>query len=71
MSNNEPSTCDHEVCGQGEREDIAAAVRHELQSRYIVTHHDWHAPLETLLRNREGVAEVFRDSTESVFQIGF
>jgi hypothetical protein len=71
MSDDEPSTCDVAICTAAARRDIASAIRDELQSKFIVTNHQWNRRLETILKARQGVTEVFRDSTASVFEINF
>jgi hypothetical protein len=69
MSDDERFTCDHETCAQAERSDIAAAVAGRLHARYIFTDHQWNPTLESVLRNRAGVTEAFRDSYFSVFRL--
>jgi len=69
MSEDERFTCDHEICTQGERSDIAAAIAGRLHARYIFTDHQCNPTLESVLRNRAGVTEAFRDSYFSVFRL--
>ncbi len=69
MSDDEPSTCGREFCSSAERTDIPQAVRGELGARYILAGHVANPKLETLLRGHDGVKEVFRDASFSIFEL--
>ncbi|HVP00644.1 MAG TPA: hypothetical protein VMT15_21385 [Bryobacteraceae bacterium] len=69
MSDDEPSTCGREFCADAERTDISRAVRDELGARYILAEHIVNPRLEALLRQHEGVQEVFRDASFSIFEL--
>jgi hypothetical protein len=69
MSNDDPFTCDHEVCAPSERLDTATAVGAELRADYLFIVHEWNSKLEATLRNRPDVTEVFRDACCSLYKL--
>jgi hypothetical protein len=70
VSDDETATCPHEHCSDGEREDIATAIRTGLGARYVFTEHAVNPHVEARLLTTPGVTEVYRDSGYSIYRIG-
>ena len=69
ISEDEPGTCDHEFCADADRTDIVSAVRQDLGAQYVLTDHDMNPRLESILRKKTNVTEVYRDAAFSVYRI--
>jgi hypothetical protein len=69
ISEDEPGTCDHETCADTDRTDIVAAVRQDLGAQYVLADHDANPRLESILRGKTNVTEVYRDAAFSVYRI--
>jgi len=72
ISNDETTTCDQEFCeATAQRQDIASAFRTELGTRYVFTEHIANPRLEMILKQTNGVREVYRDDGYSIYHIDF
>jgi hypothetical protein len=69
ISADEPGTCDHETCADSDRTDIVAAVRYDLGAQYVLVGHYANPRLESILRKKTNVTEVYRDAAFSVYRI--
>lgn len=69
ISEDEQGTCDHEFCSGGDRTDIASALREELGARYVLMDHEANPRVESILRTKANVTEVYRDAGFSVYRI--
>jgi hypothetical protein len=70
VSDDETTTCPHEHCSDGERQNIATAIRSGLGARYVFTEHAVNPHVEAQLLTTPGVKEVYRDSGYSIYRIG-
>jgi len=70
VSDDEMFTCPREHCADGEREDIATAVRAGLGARYIFIERAGNPHVEARLLATPGVKEVYRDVGYSIYRIG-
>lgn len=67
ISEDEPGTCDREYCA--DRTDIASALRHDLGAQYVVIDHVLNPRVESVLRQKANIAEVYRDAAFSIYRI--
>ena len=69
LSNDEPTTCTRENCADADRTDIVSTISTVLGARYVVTDHDVNPRVESILRARTNVTEVYKDLGVSVYRI--
>lgn len=70
LSEDEPATCDREYCGASGRTDVVSALGQDLGAQYVLTDHGANPRLESTLRQKTNVTEVYRDAAFSLYRIG-
>lgn len=69
ISEDELATCDREYCGATGRTDVVSALSQDLGAQYVLTDHDANPRLESILRQKTDVTEVYRDAAFSLYRI--